>query len=375
LFLLVIKFSLKSLDVFMNRMNGTLILSLMLGIAGCGKGAGGGVTPTPVPRKPQFAYVLNSGDNTVSMLSLGSAGQLTPLAIQTIPTGNNPRSMVIDRTHNAIFVANLSDDSISQFSIGSDGELRAIAAPIATEMAPNTLVTSPDNRFVYSMNMGASTIGQYSVGASGELSLAAVIPHDDYPMSMVFSPSGHYAYVVNAMASEISQFAVALDGSLSPLSPARVASAGCPSGPLGAKKTSDGSEVIYVLSCATSEIEVYAIGTGGTLTSQQVIQTGLLPTGMDVTGSNIYVTNLGDSTVSMYSIQADGSLQALAQPSVVAGVMPETLTLDSEGKFAYVLDSSVDKILQFSIAFDGQLVPTSAAPVSSGSFPTQIIVR
>ena len=358
----------------MNRSNLTTIVSLILTLVGCGKGASSGGEPTPAPSQPQFAYVLNTGDDTISQLSLSSSGQLTPLAVKTVATGAYPRSMVMDKVRNTLYVANMADDSISQYSMAPEGDLKPIAPPVAGGASPYNLTLSPDGRFVYAMNIMGS-IGQYAVGAGGELSLAATTAHEEMPVSMIFAPSGHYAYVVNMASTDVSQFSVGTDGSLSPLTPATVPSLGCPSGPVSANKNADGSETILVLSCATSEIEVYKVGHDGTLTSQQIVNTGLLPAGMQISGSNVYVANAGESSVSMFAIQANGNLQALAQPTIVAGMMPETLAVDGDGKYVYVLDLGLDKILKFSIAFDGQLVPSADAPVNTGSYPTQIIVR
>jgi 6-phosphogluconolactonase (cycloisomerase 2 family) len=358
----------------MNRSKGTLSLSLLLTLVGCGKGSGSGGDPTPAPSKSQFVYVLNTADDTISQLALNSSGQLTPLAVKTVPTGQFPRAMVSGKNQSTLYVANMADDTISQFATGTDGELKPIAAPIAAGTSPYNLTLSPDGRFVYSMNI-AGSIGQYTVATNGELSLTATTVHDDMPVSMVFAPSGHYSYVVNAASTDISQFSVGNDGSLLPLTPATVPSRGCPSGPVSANKNADGSETIYVLSCATSEIEIYAVGNDGTLTSQQVVTTGFLPAGMQISGSNIYVANAGSASVSMFSIQANGNLQALAQPTIAAGMMPETLAADADGKYVYVLDLGLEQIIKFSVAFDGQLVPSQEAPISSGGYPTQIIVR
>lgn len=353
----------------------SMLLSFIFLLSGCAGGSGSNVTPSPEPAPPQFAYVLNSGDNTISQLRLGSAGELTPFTVQTVPTGNFPRSMVMDKLHNFLYVANLGDDTISQYSIGSDGALTLLPSTIATGTTPQTIVISPDSRFVYSINMTNDTIVQYTIGVDGELSLTSIIPHADTPVNMVFSPSGHYAYVVNAAINEISQYAVGTDGSLNALNPATVRSAGCPSGPLGSKKTKNGNEVVYVLSCSTDEIEVYAVGSNGALTSQQVVTTGSVPEAMEISEANVYTVNYGDATMSMFAVEANGNLQPLIQPTVAAGSQPQNMTIDKTGKFAYVLDFAMDQILQYAITVSGQLIPSTKAPVSSGNSPMQIIVR
>ena len=87
-------------------------------------------------------------------------------------------------------------------------------------------------------------------------------------------------------------------------------------------------------------------------------------------GKYAYMTNNGDSTVSQYSIGADGSLTPMTTPAVVAGSSPNSISVDPRGKYAYVAnDSSSDTVSQYSIGADGSLArrwqrPTVAAEAS-----------
>jgi 6-phosphogluconolactonase len=43
----------------------------------------------------QFAYVVNTSDDTVSQFAVGADGSLTPLSTPTAPTGTKPLAIAI----------------------------------------------------------------------------------------------------------------------------------------------------------------------------------------------------------------------------------------------------------------------------------------
>ncbi|MEK2644404.1 lactonase family protein [Bdellovibrio sp. BCCA] len=344
-----------------------LFLLSLLSLLGCGSSS----HHVPLPKKAQFAYILNSGDDTISQYKVSLSGELIPLATGTVATGAFPASMVMDGNQKYLYVANSNDDTISQFVIGSDGALTALGSPVATGSTPQGLSVSSDGRFLYAMNLSGESITQYAIGTGGELSLVATKSHAEGPMNLTFSPSGKFAYVVNGDTS-ISQFSVALNGTLAPLTPATMASSGCPSGPLGATQTVAG-EFIYVLSCFTEEVEVFFIGANGGLTSQEIVKTGLSPQGMIVAGKNLYVANSGEGTLSMFAIQTNGKLAALAQPTVSASYAPETLAADDVS--AYVIDFMDGKVQQYTVNANGELTVSAHSAVATGANPIRILLK
>jgi len=60
-----------------------------------------GVAPHSVTVDPtgKFAYVANSGDNTVSQYGVGADGALTPMASATVVTGTYPSSVTTVGTY------------------------------------------------------------------------------------------------------------------------------------------------------------------------------------------------------------------------------------------------------------------------------------
>lgn len=346
-----------------------LLIALLLSLVGCAPTSSSSGTTVP-----QYTYVLSRGDGLINQYNIATDGSLTAMATPTIPTGLNPTAMIMDSSKTHLYVANGSDDTISQYLIGSDGALSVLATPIATGCAPSALVMSPGGTFLYALNVCDATVSQYTVAPTGALSLNQTIATGNGPSGMTFDPSGSYAYIVNSYDETISQFSLASDGGLAPLSPASIAAASCPTGPILSAKSSNGSSHVYTVSCSSSSVEMFDIAANGTLTSNSTVATGLSPQGMTIANGALYTANAFDSSISMFTIQSDGRLVSKSTATVAAGLSPETLAVNATKNVAYVIDYSEDKVLTFSVSADGTLSERPAT-VSTSATPTQILVR
>src|SRR5262249_22677341 len=81
-------------------------------------------------------------------------------------------------------------------------------------------------------------------------------------------------------------------------------------------------------------------------------------------GRYVYVTNFGDSTISSYSIDADGKIElaeAVAASTRLGepGVRDEAISTD--GRFLYALDADTQKVHGWRIGADGRLSEVGAA--------------
>jgi len=85
------------------------------------------------------------------------------------------------------------------------------------------------------------------------------------------------------------------------------------------------------------------IGTNGS-----PVATGLEPTAIVVShdGSNVFIANAGDNTLSQYVIASDGSLVSAFAP-VPTGVTPTALAVDPAGAFLFVADYGANAIMVF----------------------------
>ncbi|QDK45387.1 hypothetical protein DOM22_09595 [Bdellovibrio sp. ZAP7] len=345
---------------------------LLLILSGCAPETGSKASPQM--RTSRLVYILNSGDNTIGQFRLNTSGNLEALTIPTVATGSCPRMMVMDKKGEHVYVGNYCDDTISQFQVGQDGALSEIGAPVSIPALAEAMVLSPDGRFIYTTSFQDRSISRYQINTDGTLSLVGATSHPDVPLNLIFSPSGKYVYVASLAIDDITQYEVHSDGSLSLLSPATVPTQSCPSGPLGVK-TVQGHDYVYVLSCAGAQIENYKIGTDGALSSQGVVTTGLFPINFAFTSMNVYTANIGDASISSYSIQVNGELQNLSQISIPAGLTPENVEVDELNNEVYILDSFSNKILRYAKNVGGTLRSEPNLVIDSGATPSRILFK
>jgi 6-phosphogluconolactonase (cycloisomerase 2 family) len=92
---------------------------------------------------------------------------------------------------------------------------------------------------------------------------------------------------------------------------------------------------------------------------------------VDSQGRLAYVTNAIAGTVSVFAIDvATGALTP--RSTVSAGTNPVALTLDASGRFAYVVNLGSDNVTQFTVdSTSGALTP-AGPPVSAGTGPVWV---
>ncbi len=88
----------------------------------------------------------------------------------------------------------------------------------------------------------------------------------------------------------------------------------------------------------------------------------------DPAGKFLYVANQNDNTVSVYTINGDGTLASAG--TVTAGNEPESVAVDPTGKFAYVANLANATISMFTVnPSTGALTPNSPATIATSSQP------
>jgi len=127
-----------------------------------------------------------------------------------------------------------------------------------------------------------------------------------------------------------------------------------------------------VASLASNEITTFSIDqASGALTPLEpraTTEDGPNSITMDSQGRFAYVTNAIASSISVFAI--DASTGALTLSSTVsAGTIPVFLTLDASGHFAYVANEGSDDVTLFAVDSNtGELTPVGP-PVKAGSGP------
>jgi 6-phosphogluconolactonase (cycloisomerase 2 family) len=135
----------------------------------------------------KFVYVTNASPDSISAYSLSaSTGELTRIdcdsataGVQKCLAGSGPTSVVVDPTGKFAYVANSGGNSVSVFSINAGtGLLTRIDCDPSTAgvqdcvagIVPASVAVDPTGKFVYVANYGngasPSSVSAYSINAS-----------------------------------------------------------------------------------------------------------------------------------------------------------------------------------------------------------------
>jgi len=316
----------------------------------------------------QYAYVVDDGANTVSQYLIGNGGALSALAISTVDTGSGPVAIAVDPSYGHAYVTNFNDGTVSQYSIPAGGVLTPLMSVAGT--VPFFTGTVP-------------------TGTTGSATPAG-------PTAIVVDPKGKFVYVLNTTdtlngtVGTLSQFAIGKQGELTPLStptvvtsrqPAATKPAAQPPVLSGQIAIDPQDRFLFVTSPVSKTVSQYVIGADGSLTAlaTPTLATGNRPIGLAVNplGTLAYIANYNDNTLSQLSVGATG-LSPLAAPTVTTlGINPAFVAIDPTGRYLYETDNNAGTtgtVSQYSIGTSGALTLMTVPDVSAGTSPQWITV-
>jgi YVTN family beta-propeller protein len=125
-----------------------------------------GTGPLSVTIHPggKYAYVANSGSNTISQYTIGTNGSLTAMLTPTVAAGDYPRSITFHPGGTYAYVANMVSGDISLYTIGLDGSLTSLATPtISAGTWPTSVTVDPGGKNAYVANYNSDEIFQYTI--------------------------------------------------------------------------------------------------------------------------------------------------------------------------------------------------------------------
>jgi 6-phosphogluconolactonase len=345
-----------------------------------GDGPSGAFTLSPCSNPgsgAQFAYVANSGDDTISAFTVDTAGgQLQPGA--SVNAGAEPVSIVVDPPGRFAYAANLASSDISIFSIdGASGALTPAGARVTTGRGPETVTLDPAGKFLYTANFDSNDVWAFAVNStSGALTPVAGSPFATRgfgPLSMRVAPAGRFAYVTNFDADSVSIFAInSATGALTlvgnPVS--------TPGGPYSIAIEPSG-RFAYIANIFADNISAFAIdAVSGLLTRiGQPTRAGDAPISVVVegTGRFAYVANQLSGDVFTYSINSTTGALTQIGAGMRAGSQPMSVAVDSAGRFVYVANASSGDVSAFAINFSsGALTPLGSA-VRAGAGASAVV--
>ena len=319
------------------------VASFALLLAGIGCAGGSAPKTVTVPSctpssTPELAYVLSYPENTVSMYTVNSCtGDLTPTTPATVATGGNQfgaEGLAVDPSGRFAYVANLMSNAsdlatVAMFTIDSStGVLSPTTPPtVPTGYFPQGIAIDPLGRFVYTANSDDNTISMFTINAStGVLTptTPAAVGAGWSPGFVTVDPSGKFAYASNQDDDTVSMYTInSSTGILTPTTPATVQAG---SSPFGVTVDPSGkfAYVPYAYSQPNNFVWQFTIDpVTGLLTpnTPPVISAGNSPTSVavDPTSKFAYVTNQNSASVSIYTLNGNGTLTAAGTAATGSG--------------------------------------------------------
>ncbi len=141
-----------------------------------------------------------------------------------------------------------------------------------------------------------------------------------------------------------------------------------------------GSQFVYVANEGGSTVSAYSIGANGALTqvTGSPFAADSFPRSVTVNpaGTFAYVANFLASTVSAYSVDPYTGVLTQVPGSPFATVANATsVTVNPAGTFVYVANQGSNNISAYSIGTNGALTPVTGSPFATGSGPESVTVN
>jgi YVTN family beta-propeller protein len=176
-----------------------------------------GLYPTSVAVRWPRAYVLNSGQRTISMIDAVAH----TLVGTSAPMGREPRgALIVNAAGTRLYVP---DPRATNVIVVDAATLSPVGRPIPTGRGPSAMVTAPDGSRLYIADSTAGTVLVFDTATGGLCERIPVGGGAAWLRSMAVSPDGARVYVADTMNSRI----WVIDTGVNPVSGAPIA-AGAP---------------------------------------------------------------------------------------------------------------------------------------------------
>jgi 6-phosphogluconolactonase (cycloisomerase 2 family) len=287
----------------------------------------------------------------------GSGGTTDPLGSQG--------SLTLTQDHSILLAVNAGSGDISAFRVhGADLSLVDRVPCGGSE----PVAVAQRGTLVYVVNAGGtSNVTGFRLDRTGRLkpipdSIAFLSTGNSGPGSLSFSPDGQFLLVTEKATNNIDAFHVQIDGTLGPI----VVNPSVGPGAFAVLFAPNGAALVSETGPTgghnAAAISSYAVAANGTLSaitaSTPTLGAATCWQAVTPDGRFVYTSNSGSSTLSGFSIGANGALTALS--ATVVGTLPTgsinlDIAISADGKFLYTLNSGTGTVNIFAINQDGSL--------------------
>lgn len=345
---------------------------------GTGGGTGTGTGTGTGNTAGDYVYVGNATTGTLSAFAVGT-GTLTALSNSPYTLNFSPVAVAVNPANTLLYVAGPA--LIYAYAINGDGTLSTLnnGSPVAI-VGVASMDISPDGQWLVVLDSNGISIDEFQInpnsglltqatGATYSVSNATVVPR-----SLKVSPNGTLIFAALGTGGDV---VLSLDEPTGVITPLQQLS-------LGSTTTSDNA---LAVSPSNNFVYIARSGTGGGLAAYAVAaNTGALSaiTGspfaagtqpfsvaLNLAGTDVYVANRGDNTISGYSIGTSGALAPLTASPYSAGSAVAGLVADRSGSYLLAIANGGTPDLalySFDTTTTGKL--DLAANIATGVDPT-----
>lgn len=276
-----------------------------------------------------------------------------------------------------VYTANLEDDTISGYSIASNGSMVPVpGSPFAGGHLPNSLAVDPSGKFLFVAPKGGTTILGYAIGPNGALTPVPGSPFSQAsaPIAVTVHPNGKFVYVTSS-GDNVFGYRLDSNGTLTAV-PGSPFTAG--SVPVSIAVEPKG-KYVYVANIYDSTISGYTVEANGALVPTVDSPCNLpdfspafiVPT--IAKGELVFVSDIVFSW--SYRIECQGALVQYPGWALNPGVRAYAMAIDPKGEFAFVANFLGGEVLACKIGDQGDLtpVPGSGAPAGLGESYSMVV--
>lgn len=338
-----------------------------------------------------------AGTNTIAAFDRNADGSLTPTSGSPFAAGGagtgagigSQGSLQLSNDGRYVLAADAGSNQISVLKIRADGALTPVSSSPVSSGGNKPVSIAVHGQLVYVANAGAggSNYTGFTLNPGGHLRPLAnsTFPLSDAanPGDVLFNSTGTNLIGAEINTSVIDSFTVDEDGRLTPAAGSPFPAEGL--GPFGSEFRPTNPTQLFVSNAHNGGNNL------GTVSTFIVPSTGVLtsaggpypdfqnaPCWVEVShdGRYLFAVNTASSSISSFSIAANGSLSVLGSTPFSGGVHgEEDARLDPSGNNLYVVDSGSNAVSAFAVS-GGNLTELGSSPVAlpAGSHPFGIVV-
>ena len=272
-----------------------------------------------------YAYITNSGDNTVSVIDTA-----TNNVAAVIPVGNYPMGVAVTLDGKKVYVTNIYDKTVSII----DATKNKVTATIPVGNAPRGVAISPDGKRVYvpHPDLGNPSNNTILIIDTSTNEVEATVLVGEVPFGVAVTLDGKKVYVTNIDDKTVSVIDTATN--------TVIATIPVGNNPRGVAISPDGKRVYVACDEGSNNGYIYVIDAVKNQVTATVL-VGKLPSEVAVTpdGKRVYVTNGLSNTISVIDT-ATNKVTA----TIPVGNAPSGVAVTPDGSKVYVTNSGSNNV-------------------------------